>query len=237
MTNNVPKHLDVTTDIEALDALIKLDGLKLVDVGCGVGDLARALVDRGAQVIGIEPDPTQAALNTAADPVPGLTFFEAPAQSMPIDSGTMDGVIFSRSLHHVPGAEMDAALLEAERILKPESGFMFVLEPEVSGAYYELMKPFHDETKVRSLARAALVRVADRDFSTCETYMYETLAVYDAFEAFRDRVVARSYLDIDEKNVDTTQIRQTFETGYDGAAYRFAAPHWIGLYRGVAARS
>ena len=237
MTNNTPKHLDVASDIEAITALVDVSGLHLADIGCAAGDLARALVARGAHVVAIEPDPKQAALNAAAEPVPGLSFVEAPAQSMPLTSASMDGVIFSRSLHHVPDSAMDAALLEAERVLKPETGFMFVLEPEVVGAYYELMKPFHDETKVRSLARAALVRVADRDFSSCETYMYETLTAYEGFEEFRDRVAARTYLNIAESAIDTPAIRRTFEAGLDGDSYRFAAPHWIGLYRGVAARS
>ena len=233
MTERQPQHLDVKADIEAIDALLNVDGLKLVDIGCGPGTLSKALAERGATVVAIEPDPKQAALNAAADPVPGVTFLDAPAQSIPVESATMDGVVFSRSLHHVPGAEMDTALREAERVLKPESGFMFVLEPEVKGAYYQLMKPFHDETVVRHLAREALVRVADRDFADCATYTYETLSEFEAFEEFRDRVAARTFLDIDLASIDTPEIRRTFETGYDGETYRFAAPHWIALYRGV----
>ena len=233
MPEQQPQHLDVTADIKAIDALLNVGGLKLVDVGCGPGALSKAMAERGATVVAIEPDPKQAALNAAADPVPGVTFLDAPAQSIPVETATMDGVVFSRSLHHVPGTEMDTALREAERVLKSESGFMFVLEPEVNGTYFQLIKPFHDETEVRRLAREALVRVADQDFAACATYTYETMSEFAGFEEFRDRVAARTFLEIDVASIDRPEIRRTFETGYDGETYRFAAPHWIALYRGV----
>ena len=227
------RQLDVDSDIAAIDTILDVFGLSLVDVGCGPGDLSRALVERGAQVLAIDPDPKQAAVNAAADTITGLTFCEAPAQSIPAGSASMDGVVFSRSLHHVPSVEMDAALREAERVLKPGSGFLFVLEPEMTGSYYELMKPFHDETQVRRQARDALRRVADLDFSRCETYAYETLSNFVDFNQFRERIAARTYLDIDLGAVDAPEIRQTFENGRRGSSYLFTAPHWVGLYRGL----
>ncbi len=233
MIEQETRHLDVDSDISAIDALLDVQGLSLVDVGCGPGNLSRALVERGAQVLAIDPDPKQAEVNAVADPMTGLTFWEAPAQAIPVGSASMDGVVFSRSLHHVPSVEMEAAIREAERVLKPASGFLFVLEPEMRGSYYELMKPFHDETQVRCRARAALSRVADLDFSSRETYAYETLSTFFDFNDFRDCVAARTYLEIDPREVDTPAIRQAFENGRRGAGYQFTAPHWIGLYRGL----
>ena len=231
MPEQQPQQLNVTSDIEAIDALLDVKGLRLVDVGCDAGDLARALASRGAEVTALEPDPQQASANAAADPVAGVTFVEASAQSMPLASASVDGVIFSRSLHHVPADSMDDALSEAQRVLKPGGGFLFVLEPEVTGTYHNLLKPFHDETEVRRLARAALDRTADKNFATFETYAYETQSEFARFEDFRDRYASASYLNFDPKDFDLPDVRRTFEAGYDGAMYRFTAPHWIGLYR------
>ncbi len=234
MAEQQSQHLDVASDIDAIDKLFDVDGLRLVDVGCGAGDLARALAGRGADVVALEPDPTQAATNAEADPVNGVTFVEASAQSMPLDAASVDGVIFSRSLHHVPANAMDGALNEARRVLKPGDGFLFVLEPEVTGTYHDLLKPFHDESEVRRLARAALDRFAENGFTSCEFYVYETGAEFSRFEEFRDRYANASYLSFDVKDVDSADVRRAFESGFDGTMYRFTAPHWIGLYRGVA---
>ena len=233
MTREALRWLEVNSDIDAVDALLDVAGLRLVDAGCGAGDLARALAARGAEVTAIEPDPAQAAANAAAPPVAGVTFVEAPAQEMPIDAASVDGVVFSRSLHHVPADFMVAALREALRVIKPETGFLFVLEPEVTGTYHDLIKPFHDETVVRRLARTALDRVASDGFASCETYAYETRTEYARFEDFRDRYANATYLDFSIEDVESPEVRRAFEAGFDGTVYRFTTPHWIGLFRGA----
>ena len=106
-------ELGERSDIAAVGALATLDGLHVIDVGCGPGDIARALVASGATVIAAEPDPIQAAKNRAAPPLDSLTFVEAGAEALPVADGSMDGVFFFRSLHHVPIEKMDAALAEA----------------------------------------------------------------------------------------------------------------------------
>ena len=53
------------SDVKALRRIINPDGLMLIDVGCGAGDLARKLAYVGATVIGVEPDTIQAQKNGA----------------------------------------------------------------------------------------------------------------------------------------------------------------------------
>ncbi len=88
--------------MDVIDRLVPVAGLNVVDVGCGGGRLTRQLAERGAKVLGVEPDPIQAEKNRAAAAMPGLSFVEAPGQALPIDDGLLDGVFFSYSLHHVP---------------------------------------------------------------------------------------------------------------------------------------
>jgi len=112
----------------------------------------------------VEPDPIQAEKNRLAKPVAGLTFIEAPGQALPIDDNSIDGVFFSFSFHHIPGEYMDGAIAEAVRVLKPETGFLYVLEPLLTGSMEDVYRPFHDETRVRTLAYAALGRSATSRF-------------------------------------------------------------------------
>ena len=228
-----PRPLGVASDIEAVDSLLDVARLRLVDAGCGAGDLARALAARGAEVFALEPDAAQSAANARAEPVAGVTFARAPAQRMPIADAGVDGVVFARSLHHVPAESMDAALAEARRVVKPDSGFLLVLEPEPSGSYHDLIKPFHDETAARRQARAALDRIVGERFANCAAYSYETRTEYARFEDFRDRYVNAPYLAYGAAEVDTPQVRRAFAAGFDGTVHRFTTPHWIGLFRGA----
>ena len=113
---------------------------------------------------------------TEDDPLAGLTapmrrvldewraLGAKPAESLPVADGSVDGVFFFRSLHHVPVEHMDTALAEAMRVLKPGTGFLCVIEPAVTGTYFKVMRPFHDETLVRAHAQAALGRLATTMF-------------------------------------------------------------------------
>lgn len=226
-------HLGVARDIDILDRLVDWQGLEVVDCGCGNGGLARALAKRGANVLGLEPDPVQAAKNRAAEPTPNVTLVEAPAQEIPRQGDSVDGVVFSKSLHHVPVAAMDDALREAARVLKPGTGFLYVLEPDIRGQYSQMMKPFHDEALVRAKALEALARTADPLFEGVEEYWYTNEIAYENFDDFLNRVAGSSFNAIDAARVDTPAVRTAFEAGKAGEGYRFTNLMRVRLYRGA----
>jgi ubiquinone/menaquinone biosynthesis C-methylase UbiE len=80
-------------------------------------------------VVGVEPDPIQASRKREADVPPGLFLLEGRAKNLPVEDGSVDGIFFFRSLHHVPIENMAAALREAARAVKPNVGFLYVIEP------------------------------------------------------------------------------------------------------------
>src|SRR6202166_2684857 len=45
-----------------IDALMDLSPRRVLDVGCGTGKAGRLLVERGCDVLGVEPDPAMAAI-------------------------------------------------------------------------------------------------------------------------------------------------------------------------------
>ncbi len=210
-----------TTDFEVLDRLVSVSGLRLLDIGCGAGRLTHELAKRGANVTGIEPDPIQAAKNREAEPVAGVTFVEGRAQELAAGDGSMDGVFFKYSLHHVPEAHMDKALGEAIRVLKPDSGFLYVIEPVMAGPYAELSRLFHDETGVRISAYRALSRTVAPRFGKQREIHYTDWIEYADFEAFVADKLGQTYNDNKRERIDTPAVRALFESGRNGDCYRF----------------
>ncbi len=149
-----------------------------------------------------------------------------------MDGGSIDGVFFNKSLHHVPVNLMDAALIEAVRVLKPETGFLFVHEPLLTGTLSPLCKPFHDETEVRTLAYEALKRTAKPRFEQARELIYSSIVRYANFDAFLEQWTGKSFNDIQADQVDTPEVRALFEAGRTDDGYAFTAPQRVNLYRG-----
>ncbi len=222
------------SDIEVMDRQVSVDGLRLLDIGCGAGALSQALVERGAEVVGIEPDPIQAAKNRDAEPVAGVTFVEGGAQQLDIEDDSVDGVFFKYSLHHVPADAMDTALAEAVRVLK-DDGFLYVTEPVMVGSYAAMTKPFNDETKVRRLAYEALARSAGPNFKRAHETRYCLWHEYAGFETFMEGRLGQTYNDHQRAQIDTPEVRAMFEAGRNGDGYRFKMHLRVNLYQGVGA--
>ena len=231
-TNPLQEDLGVRSDVEAVLALVDVEGLGIVDVGCGPGRTTRDLHAAGARVLGVEPDPIQAAENRKISPPEGLAFGEARAESLPVADGSVDGVIFFRSLHHVPIESMERAIEEAVRALKPEAGFLCVVEPAMDGTHFPVMRSFNDETTVRREAQAALNCFASPRFRERTSYRYRQFPRYADFEAFVARVTGRTYIDICREKVETDEVRRLFEAGRSEAGdYVFEQPMRLDLFR------
>ncbi len=224
--------LDADSDIAALDQVIEVGGLDLVDVGCGAGKLSRELVQRGARVLGVDPDPIQAAKNRQAPAQAGLRFAEAKAIELPLDDNSQDGVIMSRSLHHMAIDEMEPALHEAARVIKP-AGFLYVLEPDYSGSYWELQKSYNNESPARLAAIATLDRVAPGLFGKLQEYWYDLPVGFADFDAFLEAVLSRTHVRFERHQVDTPEVRARFAAAQGDDGHHFDQPIRLRLYRGT----
>jgi len=68
---------------EAIIKSIDLPGKRVLDVGCGEGEITRALVKAGAYVVGLDPNPAQIQYVLENDPDAGEVYVQAPGQSLP----------------------------------------------------------------------------------------------------------------------------------------------------------
>lgn len=105
-------------------ALEELAGAGAVlDVGCGEGQIARALAATGCTVTGI--DPTQRNLDVARERGGGPTYVLAGADTIPFDDRSFDAVVACLVFEHIDG--LDAAVSEVARVLRPGGRFAFFL--------------------------------------------------------------------------------------------------------------
>jgi ubiquinone/menaquinone biosynthesis C-methylase UbiE len=181
--------MEYRNNADVLLESLEFAGRRAVDVGCGVGFLTRLMAERGAEAVGIECNPAQLAKAREALPVRGETYLDGVAEDLPFAAGTLDIVVMSNSLHHVPVDKQERALREAARVLKP-GGHLYVSEPLAEGGHFDLIRPVHDETDVRAhayrmlkekTAAAGLVEVWER------VHLHGVL--HADYEAFRDRIV------------------------------------------------
>jgi SAM-dependent methyltransferase len=96
-----------------LDAAEVGQALRLLDVGCGPGELAVSAISRGAVPIGIDIAP--AMVDLACERHPDLEFRVASAEDLPFDDGSFDAVVANFVLLHLGRPE--AAIAEWARVL------------------------------------------------------------------------------------------------------------------------
>jgi SAM-dependent methyltransferase len=98
-------------------------GLRVLEVGCGTGNLA-ILAKRqhpGATVVGLDPDPRALALAGRKAGRAGLPIEldRGFADQLPYPDGSVDRVFSALMLHHLDPADRPAALREISRVLIP----------------------------------------------------------------------------------------------------------------------
>ncbi len=105
-------------------AVSELAGMKTVlDVGCGDGQIGRALTANGAVVVGV--DPTWGQISVAAERGKGPLYVCASASSLPVANASCDAVLACLVFEHID--DVDSAIAEISRVLKPGGMFAFFL--------------------------------------------------------------------------------------------------------------
>ena len=116
--------LETRETLDFVSSHLQKDGLQILEVGCGNGLLARALMDRGHRVTALDAD-EEAVAETRQRGVP------AERITWPQFHGdTYDAILFTRSLHHID--PLDHALVCAFDHLKPE-GMLLVEDFDFPG--------------------------------------------------------------------------------------------------------
>ena len=124
-----------------LDRLDVGPGMRLLDVGCGIGGASRMAAMYGAQVTGIDLSAEFVDAATVLTDRVGLaeraTFVTTDGESMPLEDGSFDAAVMVHVGMNVPDKE--ALFAEVHRVLRP--GGTFAVYEQVRAADGDLTYP------------------------------------------------------------------------------------------------
>ena len=96
---------------------------RMVDVGCGEGQVARVAAELGLDVLGVDPALNQVLV--ARERAGGPTYVQGSATDLAVEDASADVVVACLVFEHI--AEVDIALAEVSRVLRPGGRFLFLL--------------------------------------------------------------------------------------------------------------
>src|SRR4029079_16720324 len=97
---------------------------RVLDIGTGEGQIARLLVEDGAQLV-VGVDPTIAQIEVAHERGGGAQYARTDADFLPFADDTFDAVVVCLVFEHIPDHE--PAIAEIARVLEPGGRFAFFL--------------------------------------------------------------------------------------------------------------
>ena len=222
------------SEAEVYASLVPMANARVLELGCGKADVLRRLAGDHPEshFVALEVDAVQAALNAKSEAPANLAFGTGGAEAIPALDAAFDAVLMLKSLHHVPRAELDHALHEIHRVLRP-GGLALFCEPVFAGEYNEVIRIFHDEEEVRSLAFDALQRAVATGLFALEQEVFFTRVVnFKSFAHFQEAVIGVTHTQhrLSESQLQRTRERFARSARPDGSA-TFEAPLRVDLLR------
>ena len=115
---------EYTEQILPLAAMELRDAKRVLDVGCGDGQISRLAVALGAEhVVGV--DPTWNQVRVAQQRGGGVVFARSGAATLPFPDHSFDAVVACLVFEHI--RDVDEAIAEVARVLQPGGRFCFFL--------------------------------------------------------------------------------------------------------------
>ena len=181
----------IYNETEELEKLLLLDGKKILELGCGKAEITRFIAMNGVrrEITATEVDKVQHTNNMLIKDLPNVDFVMAGAESIPLDDDVFDIVFMFKSLHHVPVDLMRSALSEIKRVLKP-GGIAYISEPVFEGDFNEVLRIFHDEEKVRTLAYGAINKsIRSKEFLSVDELFFNVPVFFNDFKDFEEKII------------------------------------------------
>jgi SAM-dependent methyltransferase len=118
-------------------AIGPVGGVRVLELGCGYGNLSVYLAKQGARVTGVDIGASLVAAARRLAEINGVPaeFERVDIKSLPFESGSADVVVGLAVLHHLSEPDLASALAEAHRVLRPGGRALFTEPVEDSPAF------------------------------------------------------------------------------------------------------
>lgn len=118
---------DDTSDDKYIDKFLQsLNGKRILDAGCGIGEDCKYVEQKGFESIGI--DLSQGMLEIAKEKYPKGRFQIMDMTNITYPENTFDGIISNCSLFHIPTELLPQTLESFKRVLKPNGKLLLILQ-------------------------------------------------------------------------------------------------------------
>lgn len=118
---------------------------RVLDLGCGRGELAWHCARRGAQVWGLDYAPEALKLTRQLAPMPNLAFQQANSQTLPFGTAQFDIIFMLDVVEHLTPHQLNRTLQEVNRTLKP--GGQLVIHTMPNTWYYRWGYPLYRQVQ------------------------------------------------------------------------------------------
>lgn len=151
-------------------------GARIVDLGCGSGVFTDLMRQRGYSCVGV--DLSAKLIGIGRSKFPQVEFIEGDVEHLPFPSASLDGILLSGIVHHLPDPSLCAA--EVFRVLRPAGRFV-AFDPNrlnpFMWLYRDRSSPFYSSVGVTANERPILAdKLAtvfrDAKFEVGTDYMY-----------------------------------------------------------------
>src|SRR5712692_8577804 len=144
-----------------VDAFVQLSRLKpgarVADLGCGSGAFTHLLKRAGYDCVGL--DISAKLVELGRSKYPDIEFFEGDVEQLPFPDASLDGILLSGVVHHLPDPSRCAA--EVFRVLRPGGKFV-AFDPNRMNPFMWLYRdrssPFYSSVGVTENERPVLAR-------------------------------------------------------------------------------
>lgn len=226
----------IRDEADVYGSLLPLCGARIIELGCGAAQNTRAIARDYAvgEIVAFEVDRVQHEKNIAAPPLSNVTFRYGGAEAIDESAAAFDLSLMFKSLHHVPVPNMDQALNEIHRILKP-GGLAYFSEPVFAGPFNDILRLFHDEQAVRAAAFAALERAVARGLFVLETEIFFLARVhFEDFADFERKIIAATHSRHSLSAETHAEVAARMQAHHGPSGIRFEAPMRVDVLRKTA---
>lgn len=228
-----PADSPVEDELELMRQWLQPAGKQILELGCGAAQATRRMMQElsPARITATEVDPIQHEKNSAIKDLPGVEFVFAGAEAIPLADASVDCVVLLKSLHHVPLDQLDRALGEIARVLRP-GGLAWISEPIYAGDFNAILRMFHDEEAVRLAAFKATGRAVDAGLLQLEQELFfRSLSVFQGFAEFEQRILGATHTTHQLSPELFNQVRAAFEVHVREGVAEFLMPMRVDLLR------